>query len=111
MKTTMTFTTILLVLGFLAAPLCADEKCNFILSDTAKIGAAELRPGEYKLLVEDGKVVLTHLKSGESIEVNGKIETAPEKFKTTEVHASRVGEISQILEIRMGGSKTKIAFD
>ena len=111
MKMTMMSAAILLIFAFLAAPLCADEKCSFILNNTSKIGAAELRPGEYKLVVDSGKVLLTDLKSGTSIELKGKIETAVEKFSRTEVHTNRVGETSQIFEIRIGGSKTKVAFD
>lgn len=112
MKTKITFIAILLACGFLTVAASADQSVRFSLSDVSRIGTAELKPGDYKLVIDDApKVVLTHLKSGKTIELQAKVEDMEEKFERTEVHSSRVDGVSQIKEIRIGGSKTKIAFD
>jgi hypothetical protein len=111
MKTKIACITILLACGFLTVAASADQSFKFSLSDVSKIGTAELKPGEYKVVVDAPKVVLTDLKSGKSITLEAKVENMDEKFDRTEVHSSRVDGVSQIKEIRIGGSKTKIAFD
>ena len=64
MKTKIACITILLACGFLTVAASADQSFKFSLSDVSKIGTAELKPGEYKVVVDAPKVVLTDLKSG-----------------------------------------------
>ena len=111
MKTKMTCIAILLAFGFLTATARADQSYRFSLSTASKIGNAELRPGDYKLVVDASKVVLTELSTGKSIEVAAKVEDMDQKIAATEVHSNEVDGVSQIREIRIGGSKTKIAFE
>lgn len=111
MKTKMTCIAILLAFGFLTATASADQRCQFTLSTASKIGNAELQPGDYKVVVDAPKVVLTELRTGKSIELEAKVETTDKKFATTEVHSKLVDGASQISEIRIGGSKTRIAFE
>ena len=111
MKTKITFIAILLAFGFLTVAASADQSLRFTLSDVSRIGTTDLKPGEYKVVVDAPKVVLTDLKSGKSIQLEAKVENMDEKFDRTEIHSSRVDGVSQIKEIRIGGSKTKIAFD
>lgn len=111
MKPRNMFTAILLSLAFLTTGAIADQSCKFTVNNPARIGDQELRPGEYKLVVDASKVVLTEVKTGKSIEINAKIETADTKASSTEVHSRQVDGGSQISEIRMGGSKTKIIFE
>jgi hypothetical protein len=111
MKTKMTCMAILLAFGFLTATAIADQSYRITLSDASKIGNAELKPGDFKLVVDAPKVVLTELKTGKSIEVEAQVENMDEKFDRTEIHSNRVDGVSQINEIRIGGSKTRIAFN
>jgi hypothetical protein len=111
MKTKMTCIAMLLAFGFLTATASADQSYRFNLSQPSKIGNAELRPGDYKLVVDAPKVVLTELSTGKSIELEAKVESTDQKFATTEIHSSQVDGASRIREIRIGGSKTKIAFE
>ena len=111
MKTKMTCIAILLALGFLTPAASADESCRFTLTNTSRIGNAELRPGEYKLVIDAPKVVLTELNTGKSIELEANVENVDKKFDRTEIHSKQVDGVSQISEIRIGGSKTKVAFD
>jgi hypothetical protein len=111
MKTKMTCIAILLAFGFLTAAASADESYRFTLNKESKIGNAELHPGDYKLVVGGPKVVLTEIKTGKSVELEAKVENVDKKFDTTEIHSKQVDGVSQISEIRIGGSKTRIAFN
>jgi hypothetical protein len=111
MKTKMTYVAILLVFGFLTATASADQSCRITLTNESKIGNNKLQAGDYKLVVDAPKVVLTELKTGKTIELEAKVQAMDEKFAKTEIHSNRVDGVSQISEIRIGGSKTKIAFN
>ena len=111
MKTKTICVVFLVALGFLAATASADQSCRFTLSSAAKIGTAELSPGEYRLVVDANKAVLTELKTGKLIELEAKIEQGEQKANATQVHTTQVDGVSQIREIRIGGSKTKVAFN
>jgi aspartyl/asparaginyl-tRNA synthetase len=111
MKTKVTCIAILLALGFLAARASADESYRFTLANSAKIGTEALRAGDYKVVVDGPKLILTDMKTGKSVELKGRVENVDKKFAATEIHAKQVEGVSQISEIRIGGSKTKIAFD
>ena len=57
------------------------------------------------------KIALTELKTGKLIELEAKVESVEKKFPTTEIHSKKVDGVSQISEIRIGGSKTRITFE
>jgi hypothetical protein len=91
----------------------ADEPKNYKINvpNQARIGQAEVQPGEYKIIVDAPKVQMVHVKSGKTIDVNAKIETAEAKFDNTAVASTNVDGVRRIVEIRIGGSKTKLSFE
>jgi hypothetical protein len=107
----MTWIAIPLAFGFLAAIASADQTYRITLTDASKIGTTELQPGDYKLVVDASKVVLTDLRNDKSIELEARIENMDEKVRATEVHSDRADGDNHITEIRLGGSKTRIVFD
>jgi hypothetical protein len=111
MKTKIACIAVLLASGLLTAIANADQSYRFTLSNTSQIGNAELRPGDYKLIVDGPKVVVTEITTGKSIEVEAKVESADKKFAATEVHTKLVDGVSQISEIRIGGSTTRVSFN
>lgn len=111
MKTKTACIAILLAIGFLTSTGIADQSCRITLSNASKIGNTEFRPGDYKLVVDVPKVIFTELKTGKSVELAAKIENVDEKFANTQIHWNHADGVRQIIEIRIGGSKTKIAFD
>jgi hypothetical protein len=111
MKIKITCVAILLAFGFLAATASADENYRVTLSSVSKIGNAEFQAGDYKLAGGGSKVVFTELKTGKSVEMAAKVEVVEKKFGTTEIHSRKVDGASQISEIRIGGSKTRVVFD
>ena len=110
MKTKMTCIAILLAFGFLTATANADQSYKFTLNSAYKIGSADVRPGDYKLVVGGARSVLTELRTGKSIELDAKVENMEQKCDTTEIHTKQVDGVSQISEIRIGGSTARIAF-
>lgn len=111
MKTKMTCVAVLLLSGFLTTAAGAAETYRITVPSTSKIGAAEFPAGEYKITVGAPKVVLTELRTGKLIELEGKVGNAEKKIPTTEIHSKKVDGVSQISEIRIGGSKTIITFE
>ena len=79
------------------------------LFETATVGSTELKPGEYKIEVNDQKVVIR--KGKVQTESAVKVEEGETKFDTTVVRYvnSTDGKI-RIQEIRIGGTKTKLLF-
>lgn len=111
MKIKITCVAVLLAFGFLAATASADENHRVTLSTASKIGNADFQAGDYRLAVGGSKVVFTELKTGKSVEMVAKVETAEKKFDSTEIHSRKVDGASQVFEIRLGGSKTRVVFD
>jgi hypothetical protein len=72
------------------------------------VGATELKPGDYKIEVNDQKAVLRNGKVQTESPV--KVEEGDTKFDTTVVRYGNVDGKLRIQEIRIGGTKTKLVF-
>ncbi len=111
----MKYLAILVALGFFAGSVRGDDPKSYrlTLSTVSKIGGQELQPGEYKLLVDtqNPKVRFTEVKTGNEIELEAKVETVSEKIATTMIRSANGGEVRRIIEIRLGGSKTRVLFE
>jgi len=104
---------ILLAAGFLAPSATADQPKSYriTISAASKVGQAEFKPGEYRLVVDEPKVRLVELKTGKSVELDAKVESGDRKFDSTEIRTAEVNGVSQIRQIRIGGTKTSVAFE
>jgi hypothetical protein len=71
------------------------------------VGNTELKAGEYRVEVTDGKATIKGGKVQKEAAI--KVETADSKYNSTTVRLS-AGEKPQIKEIRLGGTKTKLIF-
>jgi len=111
MKNVMRCLGILAAIGLVAGIAFADQSYRITLSTDSKIGNLEFKAGEYKLVVDAPKVRLTQANSGKAVELEAKVEEADTKHDQTQIHSTRVDGVSQISEIRIGGSKTRIAFN
>ena len=95
---------------FVAAGLAvaSARSYNVSLFQPAMFGGTELRPGEYKVEVNDQKATIRQGKfQGES---PVKVEENEVKFDTTTVRYSNSDGKLRIQEIRIGGTKTKLVF-
>ena len=111
MKNVMRCLAILAAIGLVAGSALADQSYRITLSTVSKIGNIEFKPGEYKLVIDTPKVSLTNLNSGKAVELEAKVEDAETKTDHTAIHSTKVDGVAQISEIRIGGSKTRIAFN
>ncbi|MGB9605998.1 MAG: hypothetical protein ACPL88_08990, partial [Bryobacteraceae bacterium] len=69
----------------------------------------ELKPGEYRLQLQDGKVVIRAGK--QRVEAPVKVEQADSKFSSTSVRYAAAEGKARIQEIRLGGTNLKLVFD
>lgn len=100
---------IVFVFLVLALAVASAKTYSVTLFQPSVIGGTELQPGEYKVDVQDTKIVI---KSGkQTVESPVKVETASEKFSSTSVrYASGDGKY-RIQEIRLGGTNTKLVLE
>ncbi len=73
------------------------------------IGGKQLKPGDYKLELNDAKVVIS--KGKESVEAQVKVESADSKFSSTSVRYINGDGKARIQEIRLGGTNTRLVFN
>ena len=96
---------------FLVAGLAVASARSYTVNlfETATVGSTELKPGEYKIEVNDQKAVIR--KGKVQTESAVKVEEGETKFDSTAVRYvnSTDGKI-RIQEIRIGGTKTKLVF-
>ena len=92
-------------------PAMADKSYQITMSSAAAIGSAQLQPGEYKIVLDDSSAHFTEVRTGEEVEVLATIDnTTEKKFERTTIHSTRASGETVITEIRLGGTKTRIAF-
>jgi len=101
----------LFAIGLVAGSAYADQSYRITLSKVSKIGNIEFQPGEYKLVVDAPKVRFTNTDSGKTVELEAKVEESDTKSTLTEIQFTRADGVHKIKEIRIGGSKTRIAFN
>jgi uncharacterized protein (DUF2345 family) len=79
------------------------------IADSTWVGQTELKPGEYNVTVDAaGKVTF---KMGKNVvEAPAKIETNTSKFSDTQFNTKSVNGQSQLKELDLGGTKSKIVF-
>ena len=85
----------------------AADTYRVTLLEPSTIGGKELKPGDYKVTVDNNKAVI---KGRDSVEVNVKVETTDKKFNTTSMRYSQAEGKNNLQEIRVGNSKTRLVF-
>ena len=73
------------------------------------VNGTALKPGDYKVIVDDNKVVLEKGKNRAEAQVA--VETAESKFSSTSVRYQNGDGQYRIKEIRIGGTNTKLVFN
>jgi len=106
MTKTMKFFALFLTFALLTASAASYTVTIF---QPSQFGGKELKPGEYKLVVENDKVVIQ--KGKEKVEQTAKVETADSKFASTSVRYSDQNGKMKVQEIRLGGTTTKLVFN
>ena len=106
---------VMTLVAFAALFICvgvarAEKTYRLKIGDTAKIGSVELQPGEYKIALTEGVAKFTQLRTGEQFQVPAKTSDSEQKHNSTEIHTEIADGRAQIVEIRLGGSRTRIDF-
>lgn len=96
------------VIAFAGIAMAAGKTYSVKLFDPAMFGDTELKPGEYRVEVNDQTAII---KSGKiKKEAAVKVETSDTKYDNTTVRLSS-GAKPQIQEIHIGGTRTKLVFN
>ena len=99
---------VLSVIAFAGMAMAAGKTYSVKLFDPAMLGDTELKPGEYRVEVNDQTAII---KSGKiKKEAAVKVETSDSKYDATTVRLSS-GAKPQIQEIHIGGTRTKLVFN
>ncbi len=93
----------------LALAVASAKTYDVTLLRPAVLAGTELKAGDYRLDVQDTKVVLS--KGKVSVESAVKVEKADSKFSSTVVRFGDDGGKLRIEEIRLGGSNLKLVFN
>ena len=70
------------------------------------VAGKELKPGDYKVEVDNDKAVISHGKT--SVEAKVKTEAAEKKYDSTTIRYAIEGDKYKLQEIGIGGTKTKL---
>ena len=106
MTKTVKFFAMFLVLA-LAASAASSHTVTFFQPST--VGGTELKAGDYKLMMENDKVVIQ--KGKEKVEAMVKVESADSKFSSTSVRYADQNGKMKVTEIRLGGTTTRLIFN
>jgi hypothetical protein len=87
----------------------AASSHKITLFQPSLVNGTELKPGDYKVTVQDNKVVISSGKT--SVEANIKTETADAKFSSTTVRYRNGDGKYRLQEIRLGGTTTRLVFE
>lgn len=91
--------------------ILSAKSYEILLDSPAKVGNMDLRPGKYSVfLMDDSKIRFTDA-SGKSVEASGTVSNVDKKFPSTLVDTKQVNGVTQIEEIDLGGTRTKIMFE
>jgi hypothetical protein len=95
--------------GVALAIAAAAEKGRVTLYETSTVNGTSLKPGEYRIVVDNGKAILTQGK--QRVEANVTVQPAESKFGSTSVRYATGDGKMNVSEIRLGGTNTKIVFE
>jgi predicted flavoprotein YhiN len=104
--TTMKKLTLILATLGLAAVASASESYRVTLYQNTQINGKTFKPGDIKLDVENGNVVVKQGKV--ATETKAKVEEGQEKFLRTTVGVD--GDTKAVKEIRLGGTAKTLVF-
>jgi hypothetical protein len=99
--------------GVIASPAYADAPKQYGISlSEARIGTTAVDGGQYKLLVhrDEPKVQLMVVRTGEILDLTGKVENTESKYQRTEIISETADGVKLIREIRVGGARLRLDF-
>jgi hypothetical protein len=101
----------LILFAALGLSIAGAKSYQILLDTPAKIGSMDLKPGTYSVAIMDNSKIRFTDATGKAVEASATIGTAEKKFASTLVDTFKVNGVTQIREIDLGGTKTKIQFE
>jgi len=93
----------------LACSALAAETYRVTFFQKSLVNGQELKPGEYKLVLDGDKVTVSN--PYVKVESAVKVEPAESKFNSTSVRYQNGDGKFRVREIRLGGSSKRLVFD
>jgi hypothetical protein len=100
---------ILALMLTLALAVASANSFTVTLFQPSTVAGKELKPGDYKVTVDNNKAVIE--KGKEKVEAAVKVENTESKFNTTSVRYTNADGKMKVTEIRLGGTNTKVVFN
>ena len=97
------------IIAMVAVSLASAKTYTFTVAGRTEAGAAQLKPGEYRLKLDGPDVVLTD-NEGRRIDVNLKLEEVDQKVSATSIFTSDADGMPRIVAIQFAGSKVRVVF-
>jgi hypothetical protein len=91
------------------ATLASAASYRLTLYEKSTVAGKELAPGEYKVELNGEKAKISSGK--QMVETMVKVENGGEKYASTTVRYSNGDGKYRLMEIRLGGTNTKLVFD
>lgn len=98
------------VLSLASLTLVSAKSYEIVLSAPTKVGAVQLKAGQYTLKVQGSNAVFTNVETAKSFTTPVKVESGSTKYDETKIQTAKQGDTDLIQEIDLGGSKTKLGF-
>jgi len=100
-----------LILTFLllALAIASAKTYSVTLFQPSVVAGTELKAGEYRLNLDNDKVVITNGRT--SVQSTVKVEESESKYSSTSVRYANSEGKPKIQEIRLGGTKTRLVFN
>lgn len=105
----MTRSMKLFVLLILALAIASASTHTVTLFQPSVVNGTELKPGDYKLTIENDKATIA--KGKNKVEATVKVQTGNDKFGSTSVRYSSEAGKYKVREIRLGGTNTTVVFN
>ena len=99
------------VLAIFSLPILSAKSYGIGIASPTVVGNAQLPKGQYSLKVEGTNAVFTNLSSHKTFTTPVKIENGDAKYEVTMVETATQDGTQHIVDIQLGGSKTKLEFD
>ena len=100
-----------LVVSFALAGLAiaSASQHRITLFEESVVNGTTLKPGDYKLVIEGDKAMLSRGK--QRVEASVSVQKSDAKYATTSVRYASGDGKQKVQEIRVGGTDTKVVFD
>jgi len=103
------FRKLVILFAIVAIGVASAASYRVTLFQPTVVQGQELKPGQYKLDLNDTKLVIGNGKT--SVEMKVQVENCDEKFNTTTIRYATTDGKYSIQEIRLGGTKTKLVLN